>query len=217
MTNRRPSSVPSGQQATLNSTSEGASYTFGYSTVGGVSKGASAQRAEEALRRQGAPGGEAAAEGGPQHEAEHHACHAASCEHLERAEERVRRRPYQRGPRGQGQRTHVRNARLNDEELARITAGAKAAGMTVAGFLAHCALAAARDLERTAADVASEREVISELFAARRHLGYIGNNLNQVTKALNSGANAPHTEVVLQAVRRAVQRVEAAAQQLIDR
>ncbi|MFI9201657.1 plasmid mobilization protein [Streptomyces sp. NPDC053048] len=217
MTDRASSPVHHGPPQVPNSAQGRASYTFGYSTGGGVSKGTSAQRAKEALRRQGAPGGEAATEGGPQHEAEHHACHASSCEHLERAELRVRRRPYQRGPRSQGQRTHVRNARLNDEELARITAGAKAAGMTVAGFLAHCALSAARDLERTAAVVASEREVISELFTARRHLGYIGNNLNQVTKALNSGADAPHAEVVLQAVRRAVQRVEVAAQQLIDR
>ncbi|MEW1632659.1 plasmid mobilization relaxosome protein MobC [Streptomyces sp. NPDC093801] len=81
--------------------------------------------------------------------------------------------------------------------------------MTTSGFLAHAALSAARDLTRTAEQIAGEREVIDELFALRRHLGQIGNNLNQVAKATNSGAEAANAEAVLAAVKRAAARVDA--------
>ena len=88
--------------------------------------------------------------------------------------------------------------------------------MSVASFLAHAALKAARDLDRTAAEIATEREVINELFAVRRHLGYIGNNLNQVAKATNAGADVPHAESVLEAVRRAAKRVEAFTEHYLE-
>ncbi|KNB53481.1 plasmid mobilization protein [Streptomyces caatingaensis] len=166
----------------------------------------------EADRRQGAPAGEAATEGGPQPKQGEHVCHSPSCEHLHtNAKPRIRRRPYQRG-----RRLHGRTARFNDEELALITAGANAAGITVAAYLAHAALAAARDLDRTTAEIASRREIVSELFAARRHLGYIGNNLNQIAKILNSDGHAPQTDVVLEAVHRATERLQAATIRLLD-
>ncbi|WP_435854768.1 plasmid mobilization protein [Streptomyces longwoodensis] len=122
------------------------------------------------------------------------------------------RRPYQRR-----QRPHVRNTRLSDEELARVTAGANAAGLTVSGFLARSALAASRDLERTATAVAGDRELITELFAARRYLGHVSNNLNQIARALNSGGRPTGVESVLAATGRAVQRVQQATDQLIAR
>ncbi|WP_344122601.1 plasmid mobilization protein [Streptomyces blastmyceticus] len=165
----------------------------------------------EADRRQGAPAGEAAAEGGPQPQGDEHTCHATSCGHLaERAKPRIRRRPYQRG-----RRLHGRTARFNDEEIALITAGANAAGITVAAFLAHAALAAARDLEHTTAEIASRREIVIELFAARRHLSYMGNNLNQVAKVLNSGSDAPQAETGLSSARQAIARIDAAVQHLV--
>ncbi|MEV4738750.1 plasmid mobilization relaxosome protein MobC [Streptomyces sp. NPDC049555] len=114
------------------------------------------------------------------------------------------------------QRNRFRNVRLSDSELALISAGAKAAGMTDAGFLAHAGLAAARDLTTTAARIAGDRELIAELFAARRHLGHIGNNLNQVAKILNSDGHAPQTDAVLDAVRRATDRLQAATVRLLD-
>ncbi|MCX4776815.1 plasmid mobilization protein [Streptomyces sp. NBC_01264] len=196
----------------INSTSGRASYPIGYSTVGGVSNGPGPQGSREPSWHRGAPGGETATGGGSQSEEQPHTCHDSACEHVERVQARPRRRPYQRG-----QRPHVRNARLNDEELAAITAGAHAAGLTVAGFIAHAALAAARDIHKTAAEIASEREVVSELFAARRHLGYIGNNINQIAHILNSGGDTPQTDAALAAVHRAARRLEAVTQQLIER
>ncbi|MEU9064819.1 plasmid mobilization relaxosome protein MobC [Streptomyces sp. NPDC048430] len=88
--------------------------------------------------------------------------------------------------------------------------------MTPSGFLAHAALRAARDLTRTAAEVAGEREVIDELFALRRHLNQIGNNLNQVAKATNSGAEVTYATAVLDSVHRAAQRVDNFTQVCLD-
>ncbi|WP_439940043.1 plasmid mobilization protein [Streptomyces sp. BBFR115] len=111
----------------------------------------------------------------------------------------------------------MRNTRLSDEELARVTAGAKAAGLTVSGFLARSALAASRDLERAAAAIAGDRELITELFAARRYLGHVSNNLNQMARALNSGGKPTGVGSVLAATGQAVQRVQQATDQLIAR
>jgi uncharacterized protein (DUF1778 family) len=113
-------------------------------------------------------------------------------------------------------RAHQKSTRFDDEELALIRAAAAACGMTPAGFLAHAALAAARDLNATAAAVAGERELVAELFAARRHLAQIGNNLNQVAKVLNSGGQAPYTDAVLHAVVHAVTRLDAVTDRLLD-
>jgi uncharacterized protein (DUF1778 family) len=125
----------------------------------------------------------------------------------------VRHRPH-KAP--QHKRTHQKSTRLDDEELSLICAAAAACGMTPAGFLAHAALAAARDLDATAAAVASERELVAEFFAARRHLAQIGNNVNQIAKILNSGGEAPHADPVLTAVTRAVARLDAATDRLLD-
>ncbi|MFE9684511.1 MobC family plasmid mobilization relaxosome protein [Streptomyces sp. NPDC006285] len=184
-----------------NSVVERASYPLGYSALSGVSKGSPAPGGQGLVRRRGSPDEEAATEGGSQPEGTQ-----------DRPEQpRTRRRKYQRR-----QRPHVRNTRFSDDELALVTAGAKAAGLTLAGFLARAALSAARDLERTASAVADEREVIAELFAARRHLGHVGNNLNQVTRAINAGAHPPELDAVIAATQRAVQRVQRATDQLLQ-
>ncbi|MFI8308830.1 plasmid mobilization protein [Streptomyces sp. NPDC085927] len=187
-----------------NSLSRRASYPLGYSALSGVSKGSSAPSGRGLVRRRGTPDEEAATEGGSQPQGEDGG-------HDHAAPSRTRRRKYQRR-----QRPHVRNTRFSDAELARVTAGAKAAGLTLAGFLARAALSAARDLDRTASAVASEREVIAEFFAARRHLGQVGNNLNQITRAINAGAHPPELDVVIAATERAVQRVQHATDQLLQ-
>ncbi|AKH86896.1 mobilization protein [Streptomyces sp. CNQ-509] len=89
--------------------------------------------------------------------------------------------------------------------------------LSVAGFLARSALAAARDLDRTSAEIADEREVITALFDCRRRLGWAGSNLNQAAKALNSGADAPYLEAAVTAVRRAADTTHEAAARLIER
>ncbi|WP_435125529.1 plasmid mobilization protein [Actinacidiphila sp. bgisy144] len=106
--------------------------------------------------------------------------------------------------------------RLTDDEKQSLLDAAAACAMTPSGFLAHAALAAASDLTRTAAVVATEREVIAELFRLRRHLAQVGNNLNQVAKTLNSGADAPQVGAVLSAVHRAARRIDAFTQRQLD-
>ncbi|MFE5301675.1 DUF1778 domain-containing protein [Streptomyces sp. NPDC056632] len=109
------------------------------------------------------------------------------------------------------------NTRFNEDEYALIVSAAAVCNLSVAGFLARAALAAARDLDRTSAEIADDREVITALFDSRRKLGWAGSNLNQAVKALNSGANAPQLQATLAAVRRAAEAVHAAATAVVDR
>ncbi|WP_138962462.1 plasmid mobilization relaxosome protein MobC [Streptomyces sp. YIM 121038] len=147
-------------------------------------------------RRQGAPNGEAATEGGSQ---------PGKTGRKRRTKIKGKARP-----RDKKQRP-AQSVRLSDQEHALIQVGADAVGMSMAGFLAHSALAAARDQSRTAAAIATERDVLTELFAMRRQLGWAGSNLNQVARALNSGGDAPHLKEVLADIRRAANAVGKAA------
>ncbi|MET9987472.1 plasmid mobilization relaxosome protein MobC [Streptomyces rochei] len=108
--------------------------------------------------------------------------------------------------------------RLNDDEKHRIAVAAAAARTNLPAFLARSALAAAHAPEHAAGAIAGERELISEVFAARRNLGQVGNNLNQIAKAINSGGQPAdaHLDAVLAAVRRATDRVQAVADQLLE-
>ncbi|WP_222623766.1 mobilization protein [Streptomyces buecherae] len=89
--------------------------------------------------------------------------------------------------------------------------------MSVAGFLAYAGLAVARDQSRTAVAIATEREVLTELFAMRRQLGWAGSNLNQAAKILNSGGEMPHLTHVIADVRRAAEAVRVAADKVANR
>ncbi|MDX2535749.1 MULTISPECIES: plasmid mobilization protein [Streptomyces] len=167
-----------------------------------------------AVQRQGALDRSDAAEGGSHPKGDlHHPCHNPHCAYTTPSKPPARNRPRKTNDR---KRTHLIASRFNDEEKQALLDAAAASAMTPSGFLAHAALAAARDLTRTAAEVAGEREVITELFSLRRHLAQIGNNLNQVARVLNSGADAPHAESVLQAVHRAAKRVDAFTQHRLD-
>ncbi|MCC2276183.1 hypothetical protein LKL35_12260 [Streptomyces sp. ET3-23] len=135
-------------------------------------------------------------------------------ERRSRRERAVRARQRPRQPR-ENKRLHQPNTRFNDEEFALIKSAAARCQLSVAGFLARSALAAARDLDRTSAEIADEREVITALFDSRRRLGWAGSNLNQAMKAINSGADAPQLEAAMAAVRRAAETVHEAAAQVI--
>ncbi|MFJ1652639.1 plasmid mobilization protein [Streptomyces sp. NPDC088337] len=126
---------------------------------------------------------------------------------------RARQRPRQSPEK---KRLHQPNTRLNDDEYAVIKSAAAQCNLSVAGFLARSALAAARDLDRTRAEIADEREVITALFDSRRRLGWAGSNLNQAVKALNSGADVPQLEAAIAAVRRAADTAHEAATRLIE-
>jgi uncharacterized protein (DUF1778 family) len=133
---------------------------------------------------------------------------------------RPRERPARQRPRqpSEKKRRHLRTTRFNDTEFALIVSAAAQCNLTVGGFLARAALAAARDLDRTNAEIATERDVLTALFDSRRKLGWAGSNLNQVTKALNAGADAvaPQLEASLAAVRRAADAVHAAATAVLE-
>ncbi|MET8751013.1 MobC family plasmid mobilization relaxosome protein [Streptomyces sp. NPDC004667] len=59
---------------------------------------------------------------------------------------------------------------------------------------------------------------VQELFAARRRLGQIGNNLNQLTRAVNSGGRPTDIQLdaVLDSIHQASTRVQDATDQLIS-
>ncbi|MFF2729233.1 mobilization protein [Streptomyces sp. NPDC058008] len=89
--------------------------------------------------------------------------------------------------------------------------------MSIAGFLAHSALAAARDQTRTAAAIAADHDILTELFTTGRNLGWAGSNLNQMAKTLNSGGDVTHIEETLADVRRAATATRAAVERINNR
>lgn len=164
--------------------------------------------------RQGAPVLRDAAEGGPHPGRDgQHTCHTARCTHTTSTSSHARQRERLRA---ENKRMHQPSCRLNDDEYRLLTHAASVCRMSVAGFLARAALKAARDLDRTEAEIATHREIVSELFALRRALGPIGNNLNQVATVLNSGVDAPHAKAVLATVQRTAERVDAFTQRYLE-
>jgi len=94
--------------------------------------------------------------------------------------------------------------RYNDDEFALVQNAAALSRMQPGGYVAECALAAARADDPTAA-VADYRAMVKALMAANRQLGGIGNNLNQLTWHLNKDGAWPHPDTV----QRLLERVEA--------
>ncbi|TRO61804.1 plasmid mobilization relaxosome protein MobC [Streptomyces sp. IB201691-2A2] len=153
------------------------------------------------VRHQGAPDGNAATEGGSQ---------------LGKASRKGKAKKGRSRPRDKRQRP-AHSVRLNEQELSIIQSGADHVDMSVAGFLAHSALAAARDHSRTAAAIATERDILTALFGVRRQLGWAGSNVNQAARALNSGVDAPHFAAALADLQRAAQAVQRAADRITNR
>ena len=97
--------------------------------------------------------------------------------------------------------------RLSDAEFASVQARAEAAGLSVAAYLA--AAAEPRGPLGVAHMPAGERRAwASELMAVRRLVAAVGNNLNQLARASNSGAEVDPGEAraVLDACDRVVAR-----------
>lgn len=201
------------RQAAPTQARDGASYPFGHSTIGGVSKGLSAPGARSLVRRRGTPDEEAATAGRSQSGEEQQSSFEPTYTSAPPPEPRTRRRTHKLS-----QRSKVCSVRMNDAEYALVATAAKAVGVTVAGFFAKAALNAAHDPQTSAAAIAGRREAVIELFTARRHLGQIGNNLNQLTRAINSGGRPTdiQLDVVLDSVRQASARVQDATDQLLE-
>lgn len=201
-------------QETTTSPDSRASCTQSIAPDGSNALGSPALRVAGEDRHQGAPVHRDAAEGGPHPVREdQHNCHTARCTHAALSQPHVRQRERLRA---ENKRMHQPSCRMNDAEYQLLAHAASTCRMSIAKFLARAALNAARDLDRTEAEIATRREVVGELFALRRHLGQIGNNVNQVAKALNSGADAPHAQTVLDAVHRAAERVDAFTQTYLE-
>jgi hypothetical protein len=83
-------------------------------------------------------------------------------------------------------RQHVVRMRLDGDELASLETRAGATGLTVGALLRACALETAGLRARRRAPV--DRELLALTNAA---LNRVGNNVNQIAHALNSGADAP--------------------------
>jgi hypothetical protein len=98
-----------------------------------------------------------------------------------------------------------------------VKAAADHTGASLAKFMAQASLAAAHDINRVAANLLDLRGTIRELVATRTELARIGNNVNQIARALNAGGDPVGVEATLVAVRRAAARAEAAAQVLAER
>ncbi|MEU9372232.1 hypothetical protein AB0D94_00340 [Streptomyces sp. NPDC048255] len=206
--------LPTAQQHMTTSVNSAASCTQSIAPVGSNALGSPAPRVAGGDPRQGAPVLRDAAEGGPHPGRDgQHTCHTTRCTHTTSSSSHVRQRERLRA---ENKRMHQPSCRLNDDEYQLLTDAASVCRMSVAGFLAHAALKAARDLDRTEAEIATRREIVSELFALRRALGQIGKNLNQVATVLNSGADAPHAKAVLDAVQRTAERVEDFTQRYLE-
>ncbi|MFH9071401.1 plasmid mobilization protein [Streptomyces alboflavus] len=199
MTHSNNTPPHSPNESVPNSLSRGASCRFGHSPAGGVSEPVPAPGVAGPDQRQEAQVGRAATEGGSQP-----------------GPARSGRSKGKSRPRDKKQR-RAHSVRLNETEHALIQRGADAVGMSTAGFLAYSGLAMSRDQSRTAVAIATERDVLTELFAARRQLGWAGSNLNQVAKALNSGGEVPHLAAVIADIQRAARSVQVAADRVANR
>lgn len=88
------------------------------------------------------------------------------------------------------QRNRIIPVRVSDEEGARIDEKADAAGLPAAAFMRAAALgdAGPRARRRPPADHVALRQLLGQL-------GRVGNNLNQIARALNSGEDHDAAEL----------------------
>lgn len=110
-----------------------------------------------------------------------------------------------------GGRQHRHVVKVTPEEELRLLVLAGEHDVSVPRLLVESALA-----QRGETSV-QRRAVIAELFATRRLLAAVSNNLNQVAKHANAGSEFPEdAAAALAAVRRIVPRLEAAVEGLIE-
>ncbi|MGW4692359.1 plasmid mobilization relaxosome protein MobC [Kitasatospora sp. YST-16] len=128
------------------------------------------------------------------------------------------RRPRRRHRDAQ-QRPHRIVTRFNTTERDEITAAAEQREQTVSRFVATSTLAAARG-HSSARDPQDQLDrAVDTLVSARAHLARVGNNLNQIAFALNSGGQVRPADLdaTLGAVRAAIATVDRTAYQLAIR
>lgn len=108
--------------------------------------------------------------------------------------------------------------RYSEPEFAELKRAAEISRMQIGGYVAEASLAAARAEDPTAA-VADYRAMVQALMAANRQLGWVGNNLNQLTWHLNKDGSWPQPDTVrrlLEGVEAAVEVVDTAVAQVVE-
>lgn len=111
----------------------------------------------------------------------------------------------------EGGRTGTHKVRTSPAEEALLAQLALAQGVTIPRLLVESALAGDRET------AAARRDAIAELFAIRRLLAAVSNNVNQLARHANASEEFPaEASAVLTAVRRLVPRVDAAVDVLAE-
>lgn len=109
----------------------------------------------------------------------------------------------------EGGRTGSHRVKTSPAEEALLVQLAAVQGVTVARLLVESALAGDRET------AVARRDAIVELFAVRRLLAAVSNNVNQVARHANAGEDFPaEASATLAAVRRLVPRIDAAVDAL---
>ncbi|WP_433407029.1 plasmid mobilization relaxosome protein MobC [Streptomyces sp. CA-146814] len=107
------------------------------------------------------------------------------------------------------------NLAYNEDEFRNIEEAGSREGLVPAAWAAKAALAVANEV--LVPTPTASAEVVAELIEARHQLSRVGNNANQIAKALNSDGSVTEAQLaaVLAGVEKAVRRVDEATLQLM--
>jgi hypothetical protein len=86
---------------------------------------------------------------------------------------------------GKHQRSKMMTVRFTDGDLANVRAAAERAGMAASAWVGELAVDAAE--HRAMPPGWLHREVMTELVHLRSQITWVGNNVNQIARAINSG------------------------------
>lgn len=86
---------------------------------------------------------------------------------------------------GEHQRSKLMTVRFTDGDLVTVRAAAERAGMAVSAWVGELAVDAAE--HRAMPPGWLHREVMTELVHLRSQIVWVGNNVNQIARAINSG------------------------------
>jgi hypothetical protein len=86
---------------------------------------------------------------------------------------------------GKHQRSKMMTVRFTDGDLANVRAAAERAGMAASAWVGELAVDAAE--HRAMPTGWLHREVMTELVHLRSQITWVGNNVNQIARAINSG------------------------------
>jgi hypothetical protein len=199
--NSAPAQAPDGATATTtNPAPGGASCAIGHSPVWGASRPRTcAPGVAQDSARQGADAGQHGAEGGPA-----------------RKTSAVRPKKGRARARQKKQRPAV-SVRLSTAERAEVQTAAERAEVSLAQFMATASLAKAQEVNRGAANLPDLRGAIRLILATRADLARIGNNINQVARAFNSGADPYGAQAAYAEFLQVAARLDAAAAALAER